>query len=586
MRLDRLDLTICVFLMVAILVVFSQMYSHDFISLDDGVYVTENPYVSSGFTGAGFVWAFKMFNSANWHPLTWLSHMLDCQLFGLKAGLHHLTSLLFHMANSILLFFVLRRMTGAIWRSGFVAALFALHPLHVESVAWISERKDVLSAFFWMLTMLAYVRYTERPGFNRYLLVLIFFTLGLMSKSMVVTLPFVLLLIDFWPLCRVRWGQLCEENRARFQESQALRLVWEKIPLFALAGMSCVLTVLSEQGGGATRSLDLYPIETRLANALISYASYIGKTFWPFDLAFYTYQRMIPIWKLSGAGLLLIGLSVMSVMAARRRPYVLVGWLWYVGALVPVIGLVQVGDQPMADRYTYIPLIGLFILIAWGTSDMVKRWRYGRTALGTTMGLAVLCLIVVSWLQVRHWKDSISIFTHTINAVADNYGAHNRLGVALEKSGRQEEAIGHYSEALRIAPRYGDAHNNLGRIMAAKGRLDAAIDHFRQALRARPGWALVHYNLGVAKASQGRFDEAVRHFSESLKRKPDYVEVYNNLGIVLAKQGKANEAIECFSKALSISPEDAMARRNLEQAIRVFGGRSGGSSDIPKSSKN
>ncbi len=586
-RFYRTEFPICLILAVTTLVVYWQVSNHGFIGLDDGVYVTENPYVRTGFTREGLIWSFGLFNSANWHPMTWLSHMLDCQVFGLNPGMHHLTSLLFHMANSILLFLVLRRMTGALWRSGFVAALFAFHPLHVESVAWVAERKDVLSTFFWMLTLWAYARYSEGPGPNRYLLVLIFFALGLMSKPMVVTLPFVLLLMDFWPLCRVQWGQSCEEGASGFQKSRVSLLVWEKIPLFALTAVSCVVTVLSEQGGGAVRSLALYPLERRGATALVSYASYIGKMIWPHDLAFYSpYPGTIPVWEVAGAGVLLTGLSVLAVVVALSSPYVLVGWLWYIGTLVPVIGVVQVGDQPMADRYTYIPLIGLFILIAWGATELGARWRNSKGVLAMAAGVVLLCLIILARSQTRHWKDSISLFTHTINIAPDNYGAHNGLGLALEKSGRLQEAIDQYSRALRIEPLYADAHNNLGRVMASQGRLGVAIDHFRQALRLRPGWALVHYNLGVAKARQRRFDEAVSHFSEAVKAKPDYVEAYNNLGIVLANQGKLDEAIRHFSKALSVRPQDTMARRNLEHAMGLLRQRSGDSSDIPlKSTK-
>ena len=350
MQTNRLPRLVYLVLIFVTLVVFHQLPSYDFINLDDNLYIYENSRVQAGLTLEGVAWAFTTFEAYNWHPLTWLSHMLDFQLFGLRPGLHHLTNLLFHLANTVLLFFVLRRMTGTLWRSGFVAALFALHPLHVESVAWVAERKDLLSAFFWFLSIWAYARYAERPGLNRYLPVLLFFSFGLLAKPMVVTLPFVLLLLDFWPLGRTQFHQAGPDNRPLQQKVSVFRLVWEKIPLFALAAISIVVTFAAQQQGGALKSVEAFPLTTRIANALISYVSYIGKMIWPHNLAvYYPYSGSVPAWQAAGAGLVLLCLTVLVMWTAQKRPYLAVGWLWYLGTLVPVIGLVQVGSQAMAD---------------------------------------------------------------------------------------------------------------------------------------------------------------------------------------------------------------------------------------------
>ena len=564
----------CVLLIVATLAVYWPVLNHDFVIYDDRDYVTENPHIQGGIIRANGFWALTTFHAGNWHPLTWLSHMLDYQLFGLKAGMHHLTSLLFHMANSILLFFVLRRMTGAIWRSGFVAALFALHPLHVESVAWISERKDVLSAFFWMLTILAYVRYTERPGFNRYLLVLIFFTLGLMSKPMVVTLPFVLLLMDFWPLCRVQWGQLCEENSAGFQKVQALRLVWEKIPLFALVLFSCVMTFLSEQGANTVGSLDIYPFSMRVSNALVSYLTYIRKMFWPGDLAvLYPYPGAITWWQTLGAGALLVCLFVLALRASRRSPYLVVGWLWYLGTLVPVIGLVQVGVQGMADRYTYIPIIGLFMMVAWGFHDLLGRRRHARVVLSISAGLLLSTLMICTWFQVRHWINSIALFTHTVNVTSDNYMGHHILGVAFEKKGRLNDALAHYFESIKIEPHNcPDSYSNIGGILVQQGRIEDAIKYCSEALRIDPASANAHIALGNALAAKGDTDAAVGHFLEALKIKPESAEAHNNLGNIFFRQGRIEDAIQHCSRALKVKARFVKAHINLANAL-AFQGR-------------
>ena len=572
MQPNRLPRLVYLLLIFTTLVVFHQLPSHDFINLDDNLYVYENTRVQAGLTQEGVAWAFTTFEAYNWHPLTWLSHMLDFQLFGLRPGLHHLTNLLFHLANTALLFFVLRRMTGALWRSGFVAALFALHPLHVESVAWVAERKDLLSAFFWFLTIWVYIRYVERPELNRYLLVLFFFVLGLMAKPMLVTLPFVLFLLDFWPLNRMQFGYISSASHPDKPRVPAFRLVAEKIPLFVIVATSIIVTLAAQQKGGALKSLEVFSLKTRLANALISYVSYIGKMIWPQNLAvYYPHPAVVPTWQAAGCGLLLICLSALFIWASRKRPYLAVGWLWYLGTLVPVIGLVQVGSQAMADRYTYIPLIGLFIVIAWGVPGILAGWRYRRIVLATLTTVLLLGFTMCTWLQVRYWQNSLTIFQHTVNVTTDNHFAHNNLGVALAKGGRLDEAVDHYYVALRIKPNEAEVYNNLGNVLEAQGNLDEAIRHYYEALRINPDNAKAHNNLGNVLATKGNVDEAVSHYSEALRIEPDYAGAHYNLGNVLAERGNVDEAINHYKEALRIWPDWAGAHNNLGVALERRG---------------
>ena len=605
MQTNRLPRLVYLVLIFVTLVVFHQLPSHDFINLDDDILVYENPHVHAGLNKEGIAWAFTTFEAYNYHPLTWLSHMLDCQLFGLRPGMHHLTNLLFHLMNTALLLLVLRRMTGTLWRSGFVAALFALHPLHVESVAWVAERKDLLSAFFWLLTMWAYARYAERPGLNRYLPVLLFFGLGLLAKPMVVTLPFVLLLLDFWPLGRMQFHQVGNDSRALERKVPVFRLVWEKIPLFALAAISIVVTFAAQQKGGALKSLEAFPLTTRIANALISYVNYIGKMIWPHNLAvYYPYSGSVPGWQAAGAGLALICLTVLLMWTARKRPYLAVGWLWYLGTLVPVIGLVQVGSQAMADRYTYLPLVGLFIAIAWGVPSLLAGWHHRQSILAISATILLLSFTVCTWLQLRHWQNSITLFQHTVHVTTNNHFAHNNLGVALAHNGRLDEAISHYSEALRLKsdasevhinlanvlaaqgsvdeaikhyfealrlePDYDKAHNNLGNALAGKGKVEEAMNHYAEAIRINPDYAGAHYNLGNALAERGNVDEAINHYNEALRIWPDWAGAHNNLGVALEKRGKLKEAIDHYHEALRINPDYPRAKDNLERALRLM----------------
>jgi Flp pilus assembly protein TadD len=574
----RRELFIGLFLTVATLVVFWQVLDHDFVGYDDAEYVTENHHVQAGLTEEGLIWAFTTTHASNWHPLTWLSHMLDCQLYGLNPKGHHLTNVFLHLLNTLLLFLVLQRMTGALWRSGFIAALFALHPLHVESVAWVAERKDVLSTFFWMLTLWSYARYVERPKPIRYLLTLLAFALGLIAKPMVVTLPFVLLLLDYWPLRRIKSFQLTRSDRAvttRPSElnPQTLRLIWEKIPFFLLAAASSTVTFLVQVRGGAVASLEVFPFETRFANALVSYVRYMGKMFWPQDLAvLYPHPgHTLPLWQIAGAGSLLFLITCVVLRAGRRFPYLAVGWLWYLGTLVPVIGLVQVGVQAMADRYTYIPLIGLFIMIAWGVSDIAAKWRYQKVVCTLASGALLFVLIICTFIQLHHWQDATTLFEHALEVTTDNFVAHNNLGIALAAQGKFDEAIVHYSEALRIKPSYAKAHCNLGDVLARLGKHEDAIWHYHRALQLKPNFAEAHNNLGVTLKQQGRLNEAFVHYSRAIQLNPEYEEAHNNLAGLLAARGKLDEAIAHYSKALQIKPDYGNARVQLAVALMRTG---------------
>ena len=568
-------------LIVATLGVFWQVRSHDFLNYDDDVYVSENAQVQEGFTQKSVIWAFTSGYASNWHPLTWLSHMLDCQLFGLNPGGHHLTNLMLHLANTLLLFLLLNRMTSSLYRSALVAALFALHPLHVESVAWVAERKDVLSTLFWMLTMWTYLLYVEHPRLGRYLLTLVVFTLGLMAKPMLVTLPCVLLLLDYWPLDRLALRQPEDSINSGAQKglssspqrSFLLRLFWEKVPFFVLAAVSSAVTFLVQQSSGAVKSVESFPLSIRIANGLVSYVSYIYKMIWPQHLAvFYPHQgSSLPMWLAGAAGLLLLGISVAVMRAGRRHPYLAVGWLWYLGTLVPVIGLVQVGLQEMADRYTYVPLIGLFIMIAWGIPELTRGWRYGRVVLRMAAGSLLAVLMVCTWMQLRHWRNNETLFKHALNTTANNFLAHDSLGNTLAQQGKIGEAIDHYSAALRIKPDYVNSHNNLGIALLQRGDVEQAITHFSAVLRYQSDSPEAHNNLGLAVARQGYVDRAIDHYFTAIRLKPDYPQAHNNLGNALASQGKFDQAISHYSEALRIKPEDAEAHSNLANVLASQG---------------
>ncbi len=562
----RYDFLVCLFLVVTTLAAYWQVTNHEFINYDDDIYITQNYHVQAGLNLESTIWSFTSGTmiSNYWHPLTWLSHILDFKLYGMNAGGHHMTSLLLHITNTLLLFFIFRRMTGNIWQSGCVAALFALHPLHVESVAWVAERKDVLSTFFWLLTMLAYCRYVEKPVLIRYFMVMFFFVLGLMSKPMLVTLPFVLLLMDYWPLGRLQLGQSIKTGNVKTQKTSALHLVGEKIPLFLLTAVASVAAYITQQKGGALTSMDLTLFKIQIANALISYVSYIGKMIWPSQLAvFYPHPGTLPIWESIVAGLLLIFTTVFIISARRRFPYLFVGWFWYIGTLVPVIGLVKVGSFAMADRYTYVPLIGLFIVIAWFVPELVARRTHKKILFVTSAIIYLSILMPVTYKQVRYWENSTALFTHTLNVTANNHIAHAKLGEALAEQNRTVEAIRHYSEALRIEPDYVHAHLNMGVAQASLGNSENAVYYYKKALQKKPNYAKAHNNLGNEMARQGNFEAAVYHYNEVLKINPNYAGAHYNLGKIAGNQGKIEDAIIYYKKTLQVNPNMTEALYNL-----------------------
>ena len=567
----RLDILVCLFLVIATLAVYWQVQNFEFVNLDDHSYILRNQYVRPGLTFEGINWAFSFPGFDYWHPLTWLSHMLDCHLYGLRPGKHHQISLILHIVNSMLMFMVFKRMTGAVWKSAFVAAMFALHPLNVESVAWLAERKNVLSTFFWMLTMLTYIYYSKRPSFYRYLLIFFVFALGLMAKPMLATLPFVLLLLDYWPLGRYKMVQSDGNHETRktikpgFQWPLILRLVLEKIPLLALSVVSIFLSSLAVQRLGIVVSTALVPMKLRVYNALVSYVSYIKKMIWPHNLAvYYPYPQTLPLWQVAGAGLLLVCISFIVFRAVKSKPYLAVGWLWYIGTLVPVIGLVQAGLWPaIADRFVYVPLIGLFIVIAWGVPDLVARWRSREIKLATLSAALISILMTTTFLQAGYWTNSIMLFEHALDVTDNNYIAHHKLGEALEAEGKTDAAIRHYSETLRIRPDFVSTHLILGVALRGQGKFNKAIDHFSKVLRLKPDYAEAHKELGIALEGQGNFVEAIRHYLKALEIKPDYAKAHNKLGIILARQGRDKEAIYHFYEALRISSSYSDAYFNL-----------------------
>ncbi len=556
----RQVLGVCIFLAAAVWVDFGQTLHYGFVNYDDNEYVYENSFVQKGLTWSGIRWAFTSFSAANWHPLTWISHMLDSQIYGLHAGGHHLTNVLLHTAATILLFLVFRRMTGALWRSAFVAAVFAVHPLRVESVAWVSERKDVLSALFFILTIGAYVRYARRPWSPAwYGLVLLLFTTGLMCKPMLVSLPFVLLLLDYWPLKRI--------PEFRISNSRWKSLLVEKIPFFVLAAASCVVTYFAQTV--AIQPTVQLTLLLRVENALTSYMVYLGQMFWPSGLAvLYPFAPGGP--RMSEALLslaLLAGISTVAFLLRRRCPYFLIGWLWYLIMLVPVIGIVQVGLQTHADRYTYLPHIGLYLLLAWTTVDWCAGWRYCRVVLVGSSTIILAALILCARKQATYWRDSESLWTHTLACTSDNPNACYNLGSALLEKDDVDKAIRQFQRALQMDPDYAETHNNLGDALLQQGKVDEAITQFQMALKIEPGLMQPYYNLGNALLQQGKVDEAVVQFQKALKINPSYADAQNNLGNALLQKGEVDEAIAHDQEALRINPDFADAHNNLGNAL-------------------
>jgi hypothetical protein len=509
----RWQILICLILAVATLLPYVQVINHDFITFDDNMYVYENRQVLDGLTWPGVEWAFTTQDAGNWHPVTWLSHMLDTDLYGLWPGGHHLTNVLFHIANTILLFLFLTRVTGALWPSALVAALFALHPLHVESVAWASERKDVLSAFFWILTMWAYAWYAASPSIRRYLAVVLLFALGLMSKPMLVTLPLVLLLLDYWPLGRFPGGwapapEVSGDSAPQSPRQGYGRLILEKIPLFVLVIFSCLMTLSAQRRGGSVLSMESWPLGERVANALVAYVNYVVKMFWPPPMAMYYPLKLITWWQGLAAGLVLVSVSALLLARARRSPYLAVGWLWYLITLVPVIGLVQVGGQAMADRYTYIPFIGLFIMVSWGVFELTAPLRRQKVILALGTAVMLSACFWATWVQVGYWRNSETLFVHTIKVTGPNYIAYHHLGTYMFNRGRLDQAIALYQKTLEIAPSYAPAYNNLGCAFAKLGKFKQAVPYFKKAIQLYPTNLSYYGNLAQAYSDEGNKAEA------------------------------------------------------------------------------
>ena len=549
---------ICVVLAVVTIVAYWPVLGADFVNYDDNVYVTENQHVLGGLTLDSVKWAFKMDeDTANWHPLTFLSHMLDCELFGQNAGLHHLTNLIIHTTSAVLLLLVLASMTGSIWPSAFVAAAFALHPLHVESVAWIAERKDVLSGLFWILTMACYLRYTRIRSRGSYSLTLVVFGLGLMAKPMLVTLPFVLLLLDYWPLNR--FVSTPAVSRLRMVRS----LIVEKIPFFILTGASCVVTYMAQKGGGAVADSEVLLLGARLSNVLVSYMAYISKMVWPVGLAALYPFKHIPLWQAFLAFLGLAAITIAAMLWLRRKRYFMVGWLWYIGTLVPVIGLVHVGSQSHADRYSYIPLIGLFMIVAWAVGDFCRRREALRFVSGVAAVLLLTGMFAVTRNQLGYWKDSISLFRRATQAVENNYMMHISLGDELAEKGQFDEAIGHYRRVVQADPKNAEMHENLGVALAKIGQLDQAIVHYRHSLQINSQNANVHNNLGFLFAGRDQLDEAIEHYRRAVQIDPDFAKAHANLGFELSKKGQLDEAVHHYQQVIRVRPRDSAALNNL-----------------------
>jgi protein O-mannosyl-transferase len=562
---------LCLLLAAATLSVFWPVVHCDFLNYDDPEYFTANPHVLTGLTPANAAWAFTTGHASNWHPLTWLSLMLDVELFGTGPAGPHFTNLLFHTANTVLLFLLLRRLTGASWRSASVAALFALHPLHVESVAWVAERKDVLSAFFFMLTLLAYASYTQRrPGSRpqspilNYFLALLFFTFGLLCKPMLVPLPLVMLLLDWWPLNRI--------SDFRFPVSDLKHLLLEKIPFFTLSATSCIVTFIMQQKGGAVAALVKVPMSSRLENAFVSIARYLGKAFCPVLLANpYPLPGHWPALPALAAFALFAGLCGMAVCFRKRFPFGFTGWFWFVVMLVPVIGLVQVGNAAMADRYTYLPLIGLFIILVWGAGEAVVTWRPHRPSV---TAIALLLLLALAWRtrnQIGFWQNSGILFSHTLAVTENNYLAHNNLGTWLSDNGRTAEAMEHFQRSLQIQPDNPDALFNVGNAFAKLWNWDAAITNYQSVLRMAPAKADILNNLGMALAAKNQYAEAVTNFEASLKLNPDFADAHNNLAAVLFVEHRFDEAARHYREALRLTPNDSRIYINLGDALVRLG---------------
>jgi protein O-mannosyl-transferase len=528
---------IVLLLAAAILVLYWPVTGYEFIALDDNLYVVENPDIQKGLSPQGISWAMTTLYTTNWHPLTWLSLMADYERYGMNAAGYHVSSLLLHILNTLLLFLVLRRMTGETWKCLTVAALFGVHPLNIESVVWIAERKNLLSTLFWILTIMAYVRYADKPGWKRYSLVLVFFILGLTAKPMLVTLPFVLLLLDYWPLQRFSWSDLSRSGAIQDgpeRRKRRIRLLLEKVPLIIISLLSALVTLQAARNGGAVKAISVFPLIGRIENAIISYALYLVKMVWPADLAiFYPYPVYRPVWQVGLSILFLAAVTAFVCIKGRTHRYLITGWFWYGITLLPVIGLVQVGFQSMANRYAYISLIGIFILIVWSLPDLLKRFS-GRRYLPAVSVVVILAFTFCTKSALPDWKNSETAFQQALKVTHNNHIAE----------------IG------------------MGNVWLGRGDLPKARSHYRESLRIKPDYAEAHYNLAMILMKEGGTAEAEAEYRAALKNSPDYAEAYNGLGLLLADQGKWDEARACFGKALELKPDYAGAQGNLDKLLR------------------
>ena len=581
---ERPDLLIVLGLAVVTFGLYAQVTGHQFITLDDDSYIKENPVVNHGVTLAGLAWAFTTFHQANWHPLTWIAHMIDSQLFGMFAGGHLLVNALIHAANTLLVFWLLLRTTHARWSSALVAALFALHPLHVESVAWASERKDTLSTFFGLLSLIAYTRYADarmalascqsigwKPmphGAARkwYAGTFITLLLGLLAKPMLVTWPVVMLLLDYWPLGRF------DLTSRREVATKLWPLLREKIQLFALVTASAVVTFVAQSHGGSVSSFTEASVTLRLSNALVSYAKYLLLAFWPNDLAvFYPLPKAIPAWQIMGAALLLIAVTAFCFFQRKLQPYLIVGWLWFLGTLVPVIGLVQVGAQTMADRYFYIPSIGLFIAIVFGLADIAERRRVAPWLCAAIANVVLLVLAALTNAQIPLWSNSFALFQHALAVTPPNFTIENSLGLAFGKSSSYDDAATHFQKALKIRPDFYDAMVNIGAIRFYQGRLPEAVEHYQAAIHSQPGAPEAHMQLALALWNQNRSEAACDEMRRASQLLPKDASIRSDLGLALARSGRIPEAIDQLHEALRLNPHSAEAHNNLGLALLASG---------------
>jgi len=573
-------LIICTLLVLAAIVVYGQSIEYDFISMDDDLYVTNNSHVKAALTGESVRWAFTSMEVSNWHPLTWISLMIDHGLSGMNPSSYHATNIVLHALNAVLLLLVLHQLTGSLYRSAFVAALFALHPIHVESVAWISERKDVLSTMFWFLGIWAYLLYLRKPSAGRYGAVLGAFVMGLIAKPMLVSFPITLLLLDIWPLRRLAAGS---------QRSLPLpRLFLEKVPLFAVSIVSCFLTFWAQKAGGAVAQLDNVPFNFRMMNAVVSYVIYLEKMIWPLNLAIFYPHPMNTLegWKIVACLIALAAMTYYSIVTHAKRAYVTFGWLWYVITLVPVIGIVQIGSQGLADRYTYIPFIGIFVIIAWGAPDLIGRFwgaqpetrRRSTMVLGALAGMALLALASLAYGQVRFWKDNITAWAHAVEVTPGDAFSQYNLGCSLQAQHRDDEAMVHYRQAVQFDPHRFDAYNNLGIIFMDRGAYDKAESAMEAALRAKPDFAKTYYNMGLLLCKMKRFSESFHYYTEAIRLDPEDKEIrtkfassHCDYGIALALQGNVDEAIKQFEIALDIAPRAASATAHYNLGVTYAG---------------